>query len=58
MNDGDRSHWLRPSPPIAVDGEGPEARKPGPRVLPQETRSVPADENAEPVREAEDAPAT
>ena len=58
MNAGDRSHWLHPSPPIAVDGEAPGARKPGPRVLPQEARPIPADESAEPVRDAEDAPTT
>jgi hypothetical protein len=34
VNAGDRAHWLNPSPPIAVDGEEPAARKPRPTVLP------------------------
>jgi hypothetical protein len=52
VNDGDRSHWLDPSPPIDVDGEEPGAPRPRPTLLPPDEPSPAADE---PERDPEDA---
>jgi hypothetical protein len=53
VNAGDRTRWLDPSPPIAVDGDEPSAPKPRPSVLPEDERP-PAVEDA--AHDAEDAP--
>ena len=52
MNAGDRSHWLAPSPPIAVDGEEPTAPRPRPTLLPEDEPPPAVDE---PERDPEDA---
>jgi len=55
VNAGDRARWLDPSPPIAVDGEEPGARKPAPRRLPRDRRApTTAEPEPEPERGDED----